>query len=59
MDIAKTATHGDRTLEISGLKFFLEPKAQDMLLNTSIDFQDGQGFVLSGMQQNSCGTCSC
>ncbi len=56
MDIAKTAQHGDTTLEINGLKVFLEERAKGMLLNTSIDFHEGQGFVLTGMQPSSCGS---
>lgn len=59
MDIAKAAQSGDTTLEKDGLKVYLEKKANDMLMNTTIDFADGQGFVLTGMQQSSCGSCSC
>ncbi len=60
MDIAKEALRGDTTLELSGLKVFLEERANSMLTNTSIDFSEGQGFVLSGMQSScgsSCSTC--
>lgn len=56
MDIAKAAQAGDATLEKDGLKVFLEKRASDMLINTTIDFADGQGFVLTGMQQSSCGS---
>lgn len=56
MDIAKAALTGDTTLEKDGLKLFLEPKANDMLMTTIIDFTDGQGFVLTGMKQSSCGS---
>lgn len=56
MDIAKAAQVGDATLEKDGLKVFLEKKASDMLMNTTIDFMDGQGFVLTGMQPSSCGS---
>jgi len=56
MDIAKAAQTGDTTVEKDGLKIFLEPKANDMLMTTTIDFADGQGFVLSGMQPSSCGS---
>ena len=60
MDIAKAAQRGDATLEVNGLKVFLEERAQDMLMNTNIDFQENQGFVLTGMQPSSCGSsCSC
>ena len=60
MDIAKAAQRGDTTLEVNGLKVFLEERAQGMLMNTNIDFQENQGFVLSGMQPSSCGSsCSC
>lgn len=60
MDIAKAAMKGDTTLELNGLKLFLEDKASAMLMTTNIDFQEGQGFVLSGMQPSSCGSsCSC
>lgn len=58
MDIAKGALSGDMTLERDGLKLFLEPRANDMLTNTTIDYVDGQGFVLTGMS-SSCGSCSC
>ncbi len=61
MDIAKAAQAGDMTLEKDGLKLFLEERANQMLMNTIIDFNDNQGFVLSGMQPqgSSCGYCSC
>jgi Fe-S cluster assembly iron-binding protein IscA len=59
MDIAKAAQVGDMTMEKDGLRVFLEERANSMLANTIIDFNDNQGFVLTGMQQSSCGTCSC
>jgi Fe-S cluster assembly iron-binding protein IscA len=59
MDIAKAAQVGDKTLEQDGLKVFLEERANAMLMSTTIDFNDNQGFVLTGMQQSSCGSCSC
>lgn len=59
MDIAKAAQAGDTTVEKSGVSVYLEQRANDMLANTTIDFVDGKGFVLTGMQQNSCGSCSC
>ena len=60
MDIAKAAQAGDMTLEQSGLRGFLEDRANQMLESTTIDFAEGQGFVLSGMkQESSCGSCSC
>lgn len=59
MDIAKAAQAGDTTMEQDGLKIFLEDRANMMLANTTIDFKDHQGFVLTGMQQTSCGSCSC
>jgi Fe-S cluster assembly iron-binding protein IscA len=62
MDIAKAALQGDTTLEIQGLRVFLEARANDMLMTTNIDFQEAQGFVLTGMQPasscgSSCSTC--
>ena len=59
MDIAKAAQAGDLTFEKDGLKVFLEERANQMLAATTIDFSDNQGFVLTGMQQSSCGSCSC
>ena len=60
MDIAKVAQAGDTTIERNGLKVYLEDRANMMLANTTIDFAEGQGFVLSGMkQESSCGSCSC
>ncbi len=58
MDIAKEALRGDTTLEVNGLKVFLEERANSMLMNTNIDFQEGQGFVLSGMQSSCGSSCS-
>jgi Fe-S cluster assembly iron-binding protein IscA len=59
MDIAKAAQAGDTTIEHDGLKVFLEERAKMMLSTTTIDFNENQGFVLTGMQQSSCGSCSC
>ena len=60
MDVATNPQSGDTTIEQNGLKVFLEPRAQGMLSNTTIDFQDGRGFMITGMQQeSSCGSCSC
>ncbi|SPF38201.1 conserved hypothetical protein [Syntrophobacter sp. SbD1] len=60
MDIAKAPQTGDTTLDMQGLKIFLEERAKGMLTNTSIDFQESQGFVLTGMQPSACGSsCSC
>jgi Fe-S cluster assembly iron-binding protein IscA len=60
MDVAKAAQAGDMTFEKDGLKVFLEDRANQMLNSTVIDFSEGQGFVLSGMkQESSCGSCSC
>lgn len=61
MDIAKAAQAGDTTLERDGLRLFLEERANQMLTSTTIDFNDNQGFVLTGMQQSSScgGSCNC
>jgi Fe-S cluster assembly iron-binding protein IscA len=56
MDIAKAAQVGDTTLELNGLKVFLEEKANSMLAATNIDFQEQQGFILKGMQPSGCGS---
>jgi Fe-S cluster assembly iron-binding protein IscA len=56
MDIAKAALKGDTTLEVKGLKIFLEERANEMLKSTNIDFQEAQGFVLTGMAPSSCGS---
>ena len=56
MDIAKAAQTGDTTIELDGLRIYLEERANGMLMNTSIDFQETQGFVLTGMQPSSCGS---
>jgi Fe-S cluster assembly iron-binding protein IscA len=59
MDIAKAAQAGDTIVEHEGLKVFLEERAKAMLSATTIDFNENQGFVLTGMQESSCGSCSC
>ena len=59
MDIAKGAAQGDTTVEQDGLSLYLDSMANGMLMNATIDFNETHGFVLSGTQQNSCGTCKC
>jgi Fe-S cluster assembly iron-binding protein IscA len=60
MDIAKAPQAGDTTLDVQGLKVFLEERAMGMLMSTSIDFMENQGFVLTGMQPSSCSaSCRC
>ncbi len=58
MDIANEALRGDTTLELNGLRLFLEERANSMLANTNIDFNEGQGFVLTGMQSSCGSSCS-
>ncbi len=59
MDIAKAAQAGDLTIEKNGLKVYLEKRANDMLMTTTIDYAEGQGFVLTGMQSSCGSSCSC
>ena len=54
MDIAKDAQKGDTMLEVQGLKIFLEKRAIGMLTNTRLDFEEGRGFTLAGLQASSC-----
>lgn len=54
MDIAKAAQPGDRSTGNGGLNIFLEPKADSMLSEATIDFTDAHGFVITGQQKNSC-----
>jgi Fe-S cluster assembly iron-binding protein IscA len=60
MDIAKSAVEGDATIEQDGLSLFLDPQANGMLMNCTIDFNEMQGFGVTGAQpSSSCGTCKC
>lgn len=59
MGIAESGEEGDTTIEQDGLKLFLDVMAKGMLMNATIDFKEKEGFVLKGVQQNSCGTCKC
>lgn len=56
MDIAESAARGDETLEMGGLKVYLEKEANRQLKSATIDYNDARGFVISGQQQ---GSCSC
>lgn len=58
MDIAKDPVEDDTTIEKDDFKLFLERKAHDILFNTTIDFMEGHGFVITGAK-DSCGSCSC
>ncbi|UCG77375.1 MAG: hypothetical protein JSV21_07240 [Nitrospirota bacterium] len=60
MDIAKEGVEGDSTLEKDGLNVYLDPQANAMLTNSKIDFNDRQGFAITGLEQSSsCGSCKC
>ncbi len=54
MDIAKDAQKGDILLEEQGLKLYLGEEANNMLMNTKLDFQEERGFTLTGMPPASC-----
>ncbi|MEE9523396.1 MAG: hypothetical protein V3V59_01445 [Thermodesulfovibrionales bacterium] len=60
MDIAKSGVEGDNTIEQDGLNLFLDPQASGMLMDSTIDFNEMQGFGVTGNQpSSSCGTCKC
>jgi len=54
MDVASEAKDGDATIEINGLKIFVEKEAGDLLAAATIDFSDDQGFTIKGMPRSSC-----
>lgn len=54
MEIANDAKSGDVTLEKDNLKVFLNQEANNLLLNATLDFVDEQGFLVTGIPQNSC-----
>ncbi|MEW6214443.1 MAG: hypothetical protein AB1478_04450 [Nitrospirota bacterium] len=54
MDIANNPEKGDITVDKDGLKVFLEQNANILLSDATIDFLDGQGFVVTGMPQSPC-----
>ena len=54
MDVADESKDGDATIEINGLKIFVEKEAGDLLANATIDFSDDQGFTIRGMPRSSC-----
>ena len=54
MDVASEAKDGDATIEINGLKVFVEKEAGDPLDVATIDFSDDQGFIIRGLPRPSC-----
>jgi len=54
MDIADGARKGDITLEENSLKVFLEKEANRMLSDSTVDFSNARGFIITGMPRNSC-----
>jgi Fe-S cluster assembly iron-binding protein IscA len=54
MDVAEGPGNGDVTIEKGGTKVFIEKKAGALLAEATIDFDDEQGFIISGTQQTSC-----
>ena len=59
MDLAKSPLDGDITVEKDDLKVYLDPMANGMLTGASIDFSDNRGFMITGTQEKSCGSCKC
>ncbi len=54
MDMAEKAESGDETIDVSGLKIFLDIEAGKLLGGATIDYSDQQGFIITGMPRASC-----
>ncbi len=54
MGIAEDAARGDETLEKEGLKVFVEKKANLLLENATLDYTEGQGFMVTGVTEAGC-----
>ncbi len=54
MDIANAAEDNDIIIKRDGLRVFLAKEANNLLSDTTIDFLEEQGFVITGMPQSSC-----
>ena len=53
IDTADSPKKGDIILLKKGAKVFLEKEASQLLSDAIIDFEDEQGFIITGMQQTS------
>jgi Fe-S cluster assembly iron-binding protein IscA len=54
MDVATGPEKNDTTISKAGIKVFLEKEADALLSDATIDYSDVQGFMITGMPQNSC-----
>ncbi len=55
MEIAKEPYPTDTTVEVEGLKIFLDIWADNMLKDATIDYSRGYGFTISGASEH--GSC--
>jgi len=53
LSIEELGSPGDTVLTIDGVDFFIEPKADQMMSNVTIDFRDN-GFRLDGIKGSGC-----
>jgi len=53
MDIVKSAENDDVVLERDGLQVFIEKNTDSQFTDTTIDFSDEYGFMITGQH------CSC
>lgn len=59
LDMVEQPIDGDVTIEKDGLKVFIEKDASVTLAEASLDFSEQRGFVLTGMEEHSCGEGGC
>ena len=59
LDMVEQAEDGDITIEKGGLKVFIEKAADATLAAASMDFSEQRGFVLTGVEEHSCGEGGC
>jgi Fe-S cluster assembly iron-binding protein IscA len=51
MDIAREPYATDETIEIDGLKLYLDLWAQKILSQATIDYAEGYGFTITGASE--------
>jgi Fe-S cluster assembly iron-binding protein IscA len=49
MSLEENVIPGDKVINLQGVDFYLEPKAEEMMTEVTIDFRDN-GFRLDGMK---------
>ncbi len=55
MGLVEEGDEGDRSMDISGVTFYMDEASIELMSGAEVDFMDGQGFIVKDKSAPSCG----